>query len=75
MYSPILSQEGDEILCKKIEEIRNRLISLEARQAQLNSNPIMSTTQKAKPLIIPFDPLYDQLDLSWVNYKVESMPT
>jgi len=75
MYSSILSQEGDEMLCRKIEEIKNRLISLEARQAQLNSHLVVSASQNAQPLVSSFDPLYDQLDLSWVDYKIESMPT
>ncbi|HEX4850156.1 MAG TPA: hypothetical protein VFV08_05075, partial [Puia sp.] len=72
MNYPILS---GEMLDKGIEEIRNRLIFLETEQAQLkSSNPVVSASQKAKPPVSPFDPLYDQLDLSWVDYKVETMP-
>jgi len=65
MNYPILS---GEMLDKRIEEIRNRLIFLEARQAQLNhDNLVVSASQKAKP---PVDFFPDWMLIPRFPYKV-----
>lgn len=68
----VSSQREKAVTHKYIADLNERLMFL---QVWLSIDHDMPPIQTVETPINLFDPLYDQLDLSWVDYEVQSMPS